>query len=325
MSETVLAILTDTNAAGLTGPARECLGLAADIAAIINGQRVAAVYAEPGAAAITEAFGRGVSRVFAIPPQGRAGSDALVASAALAVAAARASTIVVNRGPDVLDLVPRLAARLGGGCVMGVTAVRAAPGGGLHYVAAIYGGAARAVYRFKGNAPRVISGAAGAARPPSPSSAPPGEVVSLELPPPSSRVRVIEPLAAPEGPRLEDARIVVSGGRGLRDGENYGLVKELAAALGGMPGASRAIVDDAWAAPAQQVGLTGKIVTPEVYFAIGISGASQHLAGCSNSKIIVAVNTDPEAPIFRYAHLGIVGDCLEVLPELIRLAKERKR
>ncbi|MFN0148682.1 MAG: electron transfer flavoprotein subunit alpha/FixB family protein [Dehalococcoidia bacterium] len=324
MPETVLAILTDTNAGGLAGPARECLGLAAEIAAIVGADLAAATYAAPGSAAVTEAGERGASRVFALPEAGLDGSDALVASAALAVAASGATYVVVNRGAEVLDLVPRLAARLGGGCVMGVTEVRAAPGG-LQAVAAIYGGAARAVYRFGEGGPRVMSAAAGAAEPPARLSGRPATVVSLELPAPSSRVRVVEAIAAPDGPRLEDARIVVSGGRGLRDGENYGLIRELAAALGGMPGASRAIVDDAWAAPTEQVGLTGKIVTPQVYFAIGISGASQHMAGCSNSKLLVAINTDPEAPIFRYAHLGIVENCLDLLPELVRLAKERTR
>jgi electron transfer flavoprotein alpha subunit len=140
---------------------------------------------------------------------------------------------------------------------------------------------------------------------------------------PHERVRIVEPAKPPEGPRLEDAPVVVSGGRGIKDAANYRLIEELAEALGGMPGASRAIVDDSWATPAQQVGLTGKIVTPQVYFAVGISGASQHMAGCSNAKMLVAINTDRDAPIFRYAHYGIVDNCLDVLPELIRLAKER--
>jgi electron transfer flavoprotein alpha subunit len=191
-------------------------------------------------------------------------------------------------------------------------------------VAAIYGGAARAVYRFTGSGPRVISGAPGAAEIPEREPGRTVEVVEVpyldRIP---DRVRVVEPARAADGPRLEDARVVVSGGRGLKSSDNYKLIRELASALGGLPGASRAIVDDSWATPAQQVGLTGKIVTPQVYFAMGISGASQHMAGCSNSKILVAVNTDPDAPIFRYAHYGIVDNCLEVLPELIRLAKER--
>ena len=322
MPETVLAILTDSGPTGLAGSARECLGLAANIARIVGGNTAAALYADSGSAAVAEAGERGAARIFAVPPAALSGSDALVTSAAAAVTAARAGYVVVNRGGHVLDLVPRLAARLGGGCVMGVTAVRAGEGG-LQAVAAIYGGAARAVYRFGEGGPRIMSAAAGAAEAPERVAGRAAEVVALDLPAPSSRVRVVEPIAVPEGPRLEDARIVVSGGRGLRDGENYGLIRELAAALGGMPGASRAIVDDSWAAPAEQVGLTGKIVTPQVYFAIGISGASQHLAGCSNSKLLVAINTDPEAPIFRYAHLGVVENCLDILPELIRLAKER--
>ena len=108
----------------------------------------------------------------------------------------------------------------------------------------------------------------------------------------------------------------------MKDREKYALIRELALALGGMPGASRAIVDESWAKATEQVGLTGTIVSPDLYFAIGISGASQHMAGCSNSRVIVAVNTDRDAPIFRYANYGIVADCLEILPELIRQAKQ---
>jgi electron transfer flavoprotein alpha subunit len=168
-----------------------------------------------------------------------------------------------------------------------------------------------------------MSGAPGAA--PAPEREPGRVAVVQALVPPAieSRVRIVEPIRSAEGARLEDARVVVSGGRGLKESGNYGLIRELAAALGGMPGASRAIVDDAWAKPAEQVGLTGKIVTPQVYLAVGISGASQHMAGCSNSQTLIAINTDPDAPIFKYAHYGVVDNCLEILPELIRLAKER--
>ena len=133
----------------------------------------------------------------------------------------------------------------------------------------------------------------------------------------------VEEPAALTGPRLEDAKIVVSGGRGLQLGDNFGLIRELAEALGGLPGASRAIVDDGWAPAEEQVGLTGKIVSPDLYIAAGISGASQHMVGCSTARVLVGVNTDADAPIFRYARYGITADCLEVLPELIRLARER--
>jgi electron transfer flavoprotein alpha subunit len=136
------------------------------------------------------------------------------------------------------------------------------------------------------------------------------------------RIRVVKRAKA-EGPRLEDAEIIVAGGRGLGSPESYKLVEELADALGGLPGASRPIVDDGWVDSSRQVGLTGKITRPALYVAAGISGASQHMAGCSAAKTIAAINSDPDAAIFRYARYGIVHDCLEILPELIRAAKER--
>ena len=126
-----------------------------------------------------------------------------------------------------------------------------------------------------------------------------------------------------EGPRLEDAEIIVCGGRGLGEPENYKLVEELAEVLGGLPGASRPLVDDGWVDSSRQVGLTGKITRPGLYVAAGVSGASQHMAGCSAAKTIVAINTDADAAIFRHARYGIVGDCVEILPELIRAAKQR--
>lgn len=132
-----------------------------------------------------------------------------------------------------------------------------------------------------------------------------------------------EVISAPQvqGQRLEDAEIIVSGGRGLGKRENFEFVKEMADALGGMWGGSRAIVDDGWIDSSRQVGLTGKITRPGLYIALGISGASQHMAGCSAAKTIIAINTDPDASIFRYARYGVVGDCVELLPELIRAAK----
>ena len=123
-----------------------------------------------------------------------------------------------------------------------------------------------------------------------------------------------------DGPRLDDAEIIVSGGRGLGNPDNYKLVEELAEVLGGIAGASRPIVDDGWVDSSHQVGLTGRITRPNLYVAIGISGASQHMAGCSAAKTIVAVNRDPEAAIFQHARFGIVGDALEIVPELIRAA-----
>jgi electron transfer flavoprotein alpha subunit len=144
--------------------------------------------------------------------------------------------------------------------------------------------------------------------------------VAVDLGSVNERVQIVARSEA-SGPRIEDADIIVAGGRGLGSKENYRLVHDLAEALGGMAAASRPIVDEGWAEPARQVGLTGKITRPALYVAAGISGASQHMVGCAAAKTLVAINRDPDAAIFRYARYGIVGDCLEILPALVRAVK----
>lgn len=127
--------------------------------------------------------------------------------------------------------------------------------------------------------------------------------------------------AAAEGVRLEDARIVVAGGRGLGGPENWHLIEELARALGAAVGASRAVTDAGWVPTSLQVGLTGKTISPDLYIAVGISGAVQHMAGVSAAKTIVAINKDPDATIFKYARFGVVGDAKQILPALTREVK----
>jgi electron transfer flavoprotein alpha subunit len=133
-------------------------------------------------------------------------------------------------------------------------------------------------------------------------------------------------LEAPDGVRLEDARVVVAGGRGLEGPEGFDVLQELAGELGGAVGSSRVPCDLGWCPHSWQIGLTGKTVTPELYIAVGISGAGHHMAGCGNAKVIIAINTDPEAAIFQDAHYGVVGDYREVVPALLgRLRELRQR
>lgn len=312
----VLVLMSGSNTGGLSNASREALGVASKLAESLTADIAVAVY-EASAEVIAELGERGCSRVYTFAAGG-SNSD-LLAFYAKAIAESGAQTVIASRGPDLLQVIPRLAARTGGGCVMQATAVEVS-GADIVATAAIYGGAARAEYRFRGDGPRIIALSPVSAEAPPRQAGRTAEVVELHFEA-DNRVRVVKPAQPSDEARLEDARVVVSGGRGIRAAGNYALVRELAAALGGLPGASRAIVDDSWASPAEQVGLTGRTVTPDLYVALGISGASQHMAGCANSRVLVAVNIDPDAPIFRYATYGIVGDCLEVLPEFIAQGK----
>jgi electron transfer flavoprotein alpha subunit len=225
---------------------------------------------------------------------------------------------------DARVVAPRLAARLGIGAAMNVVDVTV-DGDALLATCSAFGGDTRVVYRL-GDAAACVLGIHPNAVRPEPLAGSVGALavmdVAIDVGSVVERIRLVERPEATTGPRLEHAEIVVAGGRGLGSKENFRLVEELAAALGGMAGASRPIVDDGWAKPAQQVGLTGKITKPALYIAAGISGASQHVVGCTAAKRLVAINSDSSAAIFRYAHYGIVGNCLEILPALAEAARK---
>ncbi|MBI4519007.1 MAG: electron transfer flavoprotein subunit alpha/FixB family protein [Deltaproteobacteria bacterium] len=217
---------------------------------------------------------------------------------------------------------PRLSARTGAGVVMNALKLEV-EGRAVKVTASAYGGDTRVVYELTGAESCVVGVLADMllVEPPAADSpAPAVRQVAVDLGAATERVRVIQK-AHLEGPRLEEAQIIVAGGMGLGKKENYRLIEELAETLGGMAAASRPVVENGWVDSSRQVGLTGKITRPALYIAAGISGASQHMVGCAAAKTIVAINRDPDAAVFRYARYGIVGDCLEILPAITRALK----
>lgn len=218
------------------------------------------------------------------------------------------------------DLAPRVAAILGVGALADVVALEK---DGDRFVARrpVYSGKAFATVDSAGSTPQVIS-----LRPNVFAAEETGgsaDVVALDGLSLAIRA-VVKELVDTGGGDLDvaEADIIVSGGRGLKGPENFALIRSLAEALGGAVGASRAAVDAGWIPHKHQVGQTGKVVSPSLYIAAGISGAIQHLAGMSSSKIIVAINKDPDAPIFKIADYGIVGDLFDVIPPMVEEVKK---
>jgi electron transfer flavoprotein alpha subunit len=235
-------------------------------------------------------------------------------TATVASIAAEYRAILVAATATGKDVAPRLAARLGVACAMDVTEV-ALDGDRVRAVRPVYAGKALQTVAISGTP--VIAMRPGAVAAVAAGKA--GETVSLSVPPFEPRLRVSGIRAsATAALDVAEARVVVSGGRGLGDPKHFALLEALAAAFGGEAavGASRAVVDAGWIEHGAQVGQTGKVVAPELYIAVGISGAIQHLAGMRTAKVIVAINRDKDAPIFKVADYGIVGDLFEVVPAL---------
>jgi len=217
---------------------------------------------------------------------------------------------------------PRLAARLGAGICTECTGLKV-EGDIVRCERPVYGGKATAVLEL--TAPvKVVGVRAGVLAAPDASTA--GSPAALDGVDTSGSerwpVRVEHVAEQSEGPSLQDAKVIVSGGRGLGGAENFAVLKQLADVLSAAVGASRAAVDEGWVPASWQIGQTGKVVRPDLYIAVGISGASQHMAGVAAAKNIAAINTDKDAPIFEQARLGLVGDYREVLPPLIAACKE---
>lgn len=215
------------------------------------------------------------------------------------------------------DLAPRVAARLGLGLASDCTAFEVAADGQIIITRPIYGGRAMATVIEK-TTPQMATVRPNVMMPLEPNTSRTAPVEKLAAEPGDIRAKVID-LIQESGRQqmgLAEAEIIVSGGRGLKGPENFCLLEELASVLGAAVGASRAAVDAGWIDHSHQVGQTGRTVTPNLYIACGISGAVQHLAGMKTARCIVAVNKDPDAPIFRVADYGIVGDLFEVVPIL---------
>jgi len=311
--------------AGDSGPTPVTLELLTEASAVAG--TVEAVGWGSETASLAGALGEyGATTVYDVGDLGGAlpGVPVSAAIAALIEGGNVPDAILIAATYDGRDVAGRLSAKLDRPVLTNVTGLVAGDGGlssqhpifgGSHTVTAHFTGAGPAIFviRAKSFAAEPAGGAAAA-------------VVATPVPDTgaSNGARLVERhVEERSGPKLDEAAVVVSGGRGLGEAANYALIEELAKLLHGAAGASRAIVDAGWVPYSHQVGQTGKTVKPTVYVACGISGATQHLVGMKGSKNIVAINKDQDAPIFSVADLGIVGDVHKVLPKLIEALKAR--
>jgi len=288
------------------------------------GDRVEAVALGPGATAAAEALGaHGAARVFASDDEVFAGQPGRPAAHALA-------GLAREHGPDLLlfattydgrDVAGRLQALTGSTLMSNATDVT----GPDRARTEIFGGTKIVDVELRGPAPRLVL-----VRPRSFAAEPSGgsaEIVPVaEVSGGVRAARVVEQHEeAATGPKLEEAKVVIAGGRGLGGPDRFSLLDELAAAIGGAAvGASRAAVDAGWVPYSYQIGQTGKTVKPEVYLAVGISGALQHAVGMKSAKRIVAINKDPDAPVLKMADVAVVGDLFQVVPALTEEVRRRK-
>ena len=289
------------------------------------GDDVAAVALGPGATASAPALGEyGATTVYVNDDP--AFAERLARPAAITLhelADAHAPELILfSSSHDARDVAGRLQARLGSTLMSNATDVTSVDRAQTQ----IFGDTAVVEVALEGPPPALVL-----LRPKSVVPEPAGgsaQIVTIEVDVPDdlpSAQRVERHEEAASGPKLEEAKVVISGGRGLQDPANFKLLDELAAAIGNAAvGASRAVVDAGWVPYSYQVGQTGKTVKPDVYLAVGISGATQHVVGMKGAKRIIAINKHGDAPIFRLADLGVVGDALAVLPKVIEEIRARR-
>ncbi|HEU5211083.1 MAG TPA: electron transfer flavoprotein subunit alpha/FixB family protein [Longimicrobiales bacterium] len=314
----ILAVVEQREGA-LRKVSNEVVGAARAIGDAVGAEVHAVLLGPSGVGGAAGELGRyGADRVLVVENDALAQYSPEVAAATIAAQAdGDTYAIVFAASAQGRDLAPRVAAKLDVPLAADVTAIDAS-GGELNVTRPVYSGRAFATLTFSGG-PRLVSIRPNVFR--ATENAKGGVVDTIEpaLDPSQARVRVREVKAASgDRPDVGEAAIVVSGGRGMKGPESWNLLEDLRDALGMQAslGASRAVVDAGWRPHAEQVGQTGKTVSPQLYFAVGISGAMQHLAGMRSARTIVAINKDPDAPIFKVADYGIVGDAQEILPKL---------
>lgn len=291
------------------------------------GASVTAVLAGgPGAACPEAIKTSGVARVLMLkhPSLEHHNSPALMEALAPRIESAQPEVVMMGATNHGKELAPALAARLGVGLATDCIQLDI-EGDTLKARRPVYAGKAHITFEFGGHRPHILTLRPNVFRSAGSTASEPAPVEEIDADiPESGLVLKVKEVVKAAGQKLDitEARIIVSGGMGMQKPENFALLEELAQVLGAAVGASRPVVDNAWRQYSNQVGQTGRTVSPDLYIACGISGAVQHLAGMSSSRCIVAINKDPNAPIFDVADYGIVGDVLEILPVLTQEFKK---
>jgi electron transfer flavoprotein alpha subunit len=232
--------------------------------------------------------------------------------------------VLIGQTPMGRDLAPRLGFRMQAAVLMDCVELDIDDTGNLLQIRPVYGGNARAVFTAE-TRPQISTVRSKAMSPPERDGSREGEIIEIEpeIDPSIMRTKILEKVQEEiTGLKIEDADIIVTGGRGIGGPEGFEQLEELAGLLKGAVGATRPVVDSGWRPFSKQVGLTGKVVAPDLYIAVALSGSSQHMAGCSGAKTIVAINSDPQANIFREASFGIVGDWKQAMPAFIEKVRE---